>query len=344
MSFSSIIGHGRQIDILKRALANNALAHAYLFSGEDGIGKRLAAFALAAALNCPAPGPDGGCGVCPACRRTAGGTHPDVRVIMPESRDGQLLASLSSREAEKASDEIKIDQVRRAQDSISLRPSEGRKKVLIVDCAEAMNEAAQNAFLKTLEEPPGDSLIILITSMPQSLLPTIRSRCQALAFQPLPRRVLAEVVRERRGLPEGDAWFVAALSRGSIGRALEMDVQKERADREQFLALREGLAAMGDDEILALADGIAKDRPGFERIITIGIEWLRDRMVFLETGDERLMVFPGSAERAGGGRDRGSLPEVLRDMDLLIQSRALLERRVNAQLVADNLFLKLGRA
>ena len=342
MSFSSIIGHDRQIDILKRALANNALAHAYLFSGEDGIGKRLTAFALAAALNCEAPGPGGGCGGCSACRRTAGGIHPDVRVMMPESRDEQLLATLSSRDAEKASDDIKIDQVRRAQDSISLRPSEGRKKVLIVDGAEAMNEAAQNAFLKTLEEPPGDSLIILITSMPQSLLPTIRSRCQALAFQPLPRRVLAEVVRERRGLPEGDAWFVAALSRGSLGRALAMDAPKEKADREQFLALREGLAAMRDDEILALADGIAKDRDGFDRIITLGIEWLRDRMVFLATGDERLLVFPGHADQAG--QLQPSLPKVLRDMDLFVQSRALLERRVSAQLVADNLFLKLGRA
>jgi DNA polymerase-3 subunit delta' len=344
MAFSSIIGHDRQIDILKRALANNALAHAYLFSGEDGIGKRLTAFALAAALNCEAPSPGGGCGDCSPCRRTAGGIHPDVRVMMPESRDEQLLAALSSREAGKASDEIKIDQVRRAQDSISLRPSEGRKKVLIVDGAEAMNEAAQNAFLKTLEEPPGDSLIILITSMPQSLLPTIRSRCQALSFQPLPRRILAEVVRERRGLPEEDAWFIAALSRGSLGRALAMDALKEKTDREQFLALRAGLSAMGDDEIIALADGIAKDRAGFDRIITLGVEWLRDRMVFLETGDERLLVYPGHAERAGGGQDRSSLPKVLRDMDLFVQSRALLERRVSAQLVADNLFLKLGRA
>ena len=343
MPFSSIIGHDRQIDILKRALANNALAHAYLFSGEQGIGKRLTAYALAAALNCEAPGDGGGCGVCPACRKVSGGIHPDVRIVMPESRDEQLLATLSSKEAEKASDEIKIDQIRRAQDSISLKPSEGRKKVLIVDGAETMNEASQNAFLKTLEEPPGDSLIILITSMPQSLLPTIRSRCQALAFQPLPRQILAGVIREKRGLSDDDAWFAAALSRGSIGIALAMDVQEEKAERERFLALREGLAGMRDDEILTLADGIAKDRDGFGRIIDIGIERLRDRLVLDETGDERLLVFAGAADRVEGPAGRVARERVLRDMDLFIQCRTLLERRVSAQLVAENLFLKLAR-
>ena len=343
MNFSSIIGHDRPVDILKRALANGALAHAYLFSGEPGIGKRLTAYALAAALNCEAPGPGGGCGVCPACRRIAGGIHPDVRIVMPESRDEQLLATLSGKEIEKASDEIKIDQIRRAQDSISLKPSEGRKKVLIVDGAETMNESAQNAFLKTLEEPPGDSLIILITSMPQSLLPTIRSRCQALAFQPLPRHTLAEVIGEKRGLSGDDAWFAAALSRGSLGRALAMDVQKEKADREQFLALREGLSGMRYDEILALADGIARDRNGFDRLLDIGIERLRDRLVFQETGDERLLVFAGGADRVEGPAGRCAREKVLQDMELFIQSRTRLERRVNAQLVAENLFLKLAR-
>jgi DNA polymerase-3 subunit delta' len=344
MPFSSIIGHDRQVDILKRALANNALAHAYLFSGEPGIGKRLTAFALAAALNCAAPGPDGGCGACPSCRKVAGGIHPDVRIVMPESRDEQLLATWSAKEVEKASDEIKIDQVRQAQESISLRPSEGRKKVLIVDGAETMNDTSQNAFLKTLEEPPGDSLIILITAMPQSLLPTIRSRCQALAFQPLPRRTLAGVIREKRGLDEADAWFAAALSRGSLGRALEMDVQKERADREQFLTLWEGLSGMGDDKVLALADGIARDRDGFERILDLGVEWLRDLLVFRETGDEGLLVFPAGADRIGSSRGRSAPARMLRDLDLFLQSRALLERRVSAQLVAENLFLKLARA
>jgi DNA polymerase-3 subunit delta' len=339
MPFSSIIGHDRQVDILKRALANNALAHAYLFSGEPGIGKRLTAFALAAALNCAAPGPDGGCGACPSCRKVAGGIHPDVRIVMPESRDEQLLATWSAKEVEKASDEIKIDQVRQAQESISLRPSEGRKKVLIVDGAETMNDTSQNAFLKTLEEPPGDSLIVLITSLPRSLLPTIRSRCQELQFQPLPRRTIAAILRERRGLTEEDAWFLAALSRGSIGRALTMEVREEREARERFLDLVDGLAGMRHDEVLSLAEGMAKDRDGFLQLLDLGVEWLRDRMVHGQTGDERLLVFPGNI-----GRGPGLAPQkLLHDLELFAASREQLERRGNAQLVAENLLLKLAR-
>jgi DNA polymerase-3 subunit delta' len=206
-----------------------------------------------------------------------------------------------------------------------------------------MNEASQNAFLKTLEEPPGDSLIILITSLPQSLLPTIRSRCQALVFQPLPRQILAEVIRENRGLSDEDAWFIAALSRGSLGRALAMDVQKEKADREQFLALREGLAGMRDDEILTFADGIARDRDGFDRLLDIGIERLRDLLVFHETGDARLLVFAGAAESRAGSPGPFVLEKVLQDMELFNRCRTLLERRVSPQLVAENLFLKLAR-
>ncbi len=326
MNFSDIIGHDRPVTILKRALANDALAHACLFSGEPGIGKRLTARALAAALNCTAPGPDGGCGVCPSCRKVAADGHPDVHLLVPDGT------------------EIKIDQVREIQASLALRPFEGARKVLIVDGAETLNDASQNAFLKTLEEPPGDTLIILVTSLPQRLLPTIRSRCQEVTFQPLPRHALAAVLRERRGLSEEDAWFAAALSRGSLGRALEMDVTQERGDRERFLGVWAGLGGMERGDVLALAEGVAKDREGFERILEIGIEWLRDRLVFAETGDERLLIFPGGIEQNGGARDRSSRAGILADLELFFASRNMLQRRISAQLVAENLFLRLGRA
>jgi len=339
MNFSSIIGQDRPVGILQRALANDALAHAYLFSGEPGIGKRTTALVLAAALNCDASGPDGGCGVCPSCRKVASGSHPDVHVLMPESEDQRFLEAASAAEARKASDEIKIDQVREAQDRIALRPFEGRKKVLIVDGAEAMNEASSNAFLKTLEEPPGETLIVLVTSLPRDLLPTIRSRCQELQFQPLPRRALADLLRERRGLTEEDAWFLAALSRGSIGRALAMEAQEEREARERFLSLVDGLGGLRPDEVLSLAEGIAKDREGFVRLLDLGVEWLRDRVVFGQTGDERLLVFPGNIGQGAGP----SLPRLLQDLELFAASRTHLERRVSAQLVAENLLLKLGK-
>ncbi len=337
MKFTTIEGHERPLAILKRALANKTLAHAYLFSGEAGIGKKMTAFALAAAVHCPTAGEDGGCGACPSCRRIAAGTHPDVQVVMPESE--QLLATRSSRAVGKASDEIKIDQIRQAQESLTLTPSEGSKKILIVDSAETLNPAAQNAFLKTLEEPPGDTLIVLITSMPQSLLPTIRSRCQEIGFLPLSRRVLAQALMRRRGLSEEDARFLAALSQGSMGRALAMDIEQEKKDREELRTLWSGLEQRNPAEILALAEILSKDRDRLERLIAVGVEQIRDALVYRATRDEKLLVYGQGADQQSDGVPTQSL---LADMEVLTTSRDLLERRVSAQLVAENLLFQLG--
>ena len=342
MNFADIEGHERPLAILRRALANKTLAHAYLFSGEAGIGKKMTALALAAAVNCSAPGEDGGCGECSSCKRIAALTHPDVQVVMPESENERLLATWSSKAAEKASDEIKIDQIRQAQETLTLTPSEGSKKILIVNGAETLNASAQNAFLKTLEEPPGDTLIVLVTSMPQSLLPTIRSRCQEVSFLPLSRRALTQALISRRGLAEEDARFLAALSQGSMGRALAMDLEQEKTDREELMTLWAGLGQRGTGEVLALAEAFGKDRDRLERLLAIGVEWIRDTLVFRMTGDEKLLVYGRGADQYRGVQV--PLQRMLADLELLTASRDLLERRVSAQLVAENLLFQLGRA
>jgi DNA polymerase-3 subunit delta' len=325
MKFSTIEGHEKSIRILQRAIANNALAHAYLFSGQAGIGKKKTAFALAAAVNCLNPRPEGGCGECPSCRKVDTLGHPDVHVLVPDG------------------DEIKIDQIRQVQADFALKPFEGTKKVLIVDNAESMNAAAANAFLKTLEEPPGDALIILITAMPRSLLSTIRSRCQEITFQPLARNTLARVLVQRRGLSEEDAWFIAALAQGSMGRGLEMDIDQEKAARDELAAFWSGLAQMGPGEALALAETLAKDRERLDRLIETGVEGLRDALVYRETGEERLLVHARAQPLYRQVADHYSLPGLLADMELFTASRDLLDRRVSAQLVAENLLLKFGR-
>jgi DNA polymerase-3 subunit delta' len=325
MKFSTIEGHEKPILLLQRAIANNTLAHAYLFSGQAGIGKRRTAFALAAAVNCLNARPDGGCGECSSCRKVEKLCHPDVHVLVSDG------------------DEIKIDQIRQVQSDLALKPFEGMKKVLIVDNAESLNAASSNAFLKTLEEPPGDTLIILISAMPQSLLSTIRSRCQEITFRPLPRNTLARALMDRRGLTEEDAWFIAALAQGSMGRGLEMDGEQERTSRDEVATLWFGLAQRSPGEILALAEAISKDRERFDRLIEIGIEGLRDALVYRETGEDRLLVHAQAKDRYRQLVDGYSLPGLLADMDLFMTSRNLLDRRVSAQLVADNLFLKFGR-
>lgn len=326
MSFATIIGHDKPVNILKRALANNTLAHAYLFSGEAGVGKKLTALTLAAAVNCCEAGPEGGCGACASCRKVAAGGHPDVRIVTSDGGD------------------IKIDQIRQVQADLALKPFEGVKKILIVDGAEGMNAASANAFLKTLEEPPGDALIVLITSMPQSLLPTIRSRCQEIRFLPLSRQKLAQALMQRRGLSEGDAWFLAALAGGSMGRGLEMDIEQEKAFREEFITLWSDLSMMSPGEVLAHAESLSKDRERLERLLDIGVELLRDAVVLHETGDEKFLVYGQGKELHRQWGERFPLQRMLTDIDLFAGSRALLDRRVSAQLVTENLLMKLGRA
>ncbi len=323
LTFTTIFGHDRPVSILKRALANNRLAHAYLFSGAPGVGKKLTAFALAAAVNCTQPAGDA-CGSCPSCRKTAAGGHPDLHLLASEG------------------EEIKIDQIRQLQADLSLRPFEGAKKILIIDGADAMNTASANAFLKTLEEPPGDALIILITAMPHRLLPTIRSRCQEIRFMPLSRRTLAQALQTRRGLSETDAWFVAALAQGSMGRGLEMDVEQEKTARIEFMELRGRLQRMNPAEILAVAEGLAKDREQFDRTLHLGVEWVRDVMVMNTTGDEGLLVDGQRQELYRQWASQLPLQRLLADMELFTASRGLLDRRVSAQLVAENLLMKLG--
>src|SRR5689334_15856643 len=187
MPFAGIIGQERNIAVLRRTLASGKIAHAYLFSGIGGCGKKKSALALIEALFC---GRDEGCGSCPSCRKIAALSHPDLHLVEPEGAF------------------IKIDQVRALQKDLAYRPFEASRKACIIDGADRLNPAAGNALLKTLEEPPGSALIILLTSAVDNVLPTIRSRCQQLSFHGLPESAIAAALGDA-GL-DGESARVAA--------------------------------------------------------------------------------------------------------------------------------------
>src|SRR3954447_8884855 len=201
MPFRDVVGHARLVDLLSRSIAGGTLPPSLLFAGPAGVGKRLTALAVAETLNCLKRGEDA-CGECAACMRIASGVHPDVLVVEPGD-----------------SGAIKIDQVRDIVDRAAYRPFEGRRRAVIVDDADALVAAAQNALLKTLEEPPPSSIFILVTSRPDVLLPTVRSRCPQLRFRPLGAGDPA-AARVARGHNETEARAVAATADGSLGRAL----------------------------------------------------------------------------------------------------------------------------
>ena len=183
MTFKEIYGHEKQIAILKSAMANDRIAHAYLFYGMEGIGKRTTAAVFAGALNCGEANPP--CGACPSCRKAAHKTHPNIITIQAE---GQF---------------IKIGAVKELQEQMKFRPGEGRRRVFILEEADRMNAAAANALLKTLEEPSAGNILLLTTARPHALPMTILSRCQHLRFAPLPREEVARFLREKKALDAG---------------------------------------------------------------------------------------------------------------------------------------------
>src|SRR6187397_1628489 len=234
MPFRDIIGHRRLVALLSRAVARETLPATLLFAGPRGVGKRRVAVGLAETLNCPTPVttpdlPRDACGECASCRRIARGVHPDVPVVEP----GELGS-------------IKIEQVRDVVDRAGYRPFEGRRRLVIVDEAEAMVAAAQNALLKTLEEPPPASVFVLISSMPDALLPTVLSRCQRLRFGDLSAADVADALMRDHGYKETEARAAAADAEGSIGRALSVESAGVSDAREMALRLLEQTARTND--------------------------------------------------------------------------------------------------
>jgi DNA polymerase-3 subunit delta' len=234
MPFRDIIGHRRLVALLSRAVARETLPATLLFAGPRGVGKRRVAVGLAETLNCPTPVttpdlPRDACGECASCRRIARGVHPDVPVVEP----GELGS-------------IKIEQVRDVVDRAGYRPFEGRRRLVIVDEAEAMVPAAQNALLKTLEEPPPASVFVLISSMPDALLPTVLSRCQRLRFGGLSPVEVAEALMRDHDYEEAEARAAALDADGSIGRALSSASADMTEARETARHLLEQAARMSD--------------------------------------------------------------------------------------------------
>ena len=203
MSFSTIKGQDNPVSILQSYLERNRLAGGYLFTGPEGVGKKLTAKILAKTLNCQEGGLDS-CDRCPSCLKIEKDQHPDVHLI---ESDGQ---------------EIKIESIRQLQREISFRPYEGKKKVFIIDKAHTLNPESSNALLKILEEPPKDSVIILVTDKPNLLFKTIISRCKAIKFPALKRSELKGVLKLEHGFSDEMAHFLAYYSEGRIGYALRL--------------------------------------------------------------------------------------------------------------------------
>lgn len=207
ISWENLIGHAATIAYLKKNIVEEKFPHAVIFSGLEGIGKRLAAEICAAALLCENPVDGSPCGVCESCHLVAARSHPDFYVVEAEET--------------KTTRNIKIGQIRDMQAEAALRPINSARRVVIIDGAELMNKAAANCLLKTIEEPPSQTIFILLTANHSSLLMTIRSRCRTLHFDKLtPKQIQDELIN--RGVEIQEAERLSVIAGGSFGRALTL--------------------------------------------------------------------------------------------------------------------------
>ncbi len=228
MPFASLVGNERIKKLLRRAVMEGRVSQGLIFAGPTGVGKHKFALALAQAINCENPKEGDACGHCPQCCKIAESEHVDVATISP---DGQF---------------IKIGQMRGMSSDAQFRPYEGRRRVFILDEAHRLKMEAANSILKILEEPPSTSLIILVTSKPYSLIETIRSRCQMLSFAPLADRELESFLAINYRRPAEDTRLLARLARGSIGRALEIDLGQYKEKRRLMIEIVEAVSIRRD--------------------------------------------------------------------------------------------------
>ena len=330
MSFREVTGHRSLLTLVSRAIAHDSLPPSLIFSGPEGVGKRRVAVAVAAALNCQAPvraqreavaaglSTRGGagrgradaplempetsdlsdlsgmldqleidaCGTCSVCRRIGRGVHADVMMIVP----GDTGA-------------IKIDQIREATERAAYRPFEGRRRVVIIDDADALVIEAQNALLKTLEEPPSASVFVLVSARPDMLVPTVRSRCQRLQFGRLTAAEVAALLMRAHGYNEENARAAAAAADGSVGRALAEGSSESALARDAAARVLRAVSAPSDprrrlDSAKALAA-----RPG--------------------------------GKGSGPGADRNALAMRLRALGSLLRDLEVLSTRANEGLLAN---------
>ncbi len=310
-----VYGHERQKEQLGAAITNGRLAHAYLFHGRDGIGKKGVAKAFAAAVLCGKGRPEA-CDACLSCKKVKSGNHPDLIMVKP---DGAF---------------IKMQAVREMIGAMAFRPLEGGRRLFLIDDADRLHPAAANALLKTLEEPAAANIIILITAKPYLLPRTIISRCQQLRFRPLRRETIARFLEEQAGLEAAAARALAASSEGGIARALQLQQEDYLADREGILKRLAAEQADAPLPRLALFRYLGKSKKEIPDKLTLLQSCFRDALVWKELRDRGMLVHGDHLDQVRGIA-RLTTDDLLFNLDSIAASIRALEANANKLLTLE---------
>jgi len=323
----NLIGHEWAVDMLKKHIVNGTTRHAYLFCGPPGLGRRTLALRFAQALNCTTPiGAGVPCGQCRDCKQISAMQHADLTVIQAESEGGTL----------------KVDQIREARRTLTLKPYQSKYRVSIFLRFQEANDSASNALLKTLEEAPSYAVLILTADNPEQLLPTIISRCEVLRLRPL--RV-EEVQRglENRGIENDRAKLIAHISGGRFGyslRLIENDSLLEK--REERLNDLLTLLPASRVEKFAYADKLSKDKDAMRQAILFWLSYWRDVMLRTAQAESPLVNIDRNKEieDLAGRMDLSSARLVVSGLENALEK---MDRNVNSRMLAEVLLLDLPK-
>jgi DNA polymerase-3 subunit delta' len=346
--FDYLVGNKPVKEILRRMLEHARVPGALLFVGEDGVGKKLFALELAKALNCRAPIGREACDRCSSCVRISQSRFPEY----PDDRENKERIVRSDHPdvalARPYNRVIRIGPMRELEQEANYRPFEGGARVFIIEEANRLNEASSNALLKTLEEPPATSHLILITSRPAQLLSTIRSRCQVVRFSPLaPSEIEAHLLKGRE-VSLDDARLLASVARGSIGRALSTNLESYRVQREAMMEVVGALSITHDRARLLRASeemNDAKRKDEYEPRLDVLAGIIHDVWVLiLGAPDEKLLnndLRPQLSKMASALEDSRRASRWLSQIE---QHRRGLDVNINRKIATDALFLTMAEA
>ena len=345
--FESIIDQERPIRILTALLYHGTLPHALLFTGIEGVGKRAAAIELAQACNCTEKNsgrtPElkqsreniddrnndlkvsvGPCGICKSCRKIAAGNHPDIIQVKPT---GPFII---------------IAQVRALCDTLAMKPYEANTRVAIIHDAQTMNPAASNALLKILEEPPQRTILILIATRAQDLLPTIVSRCQQIRFNPISKKKLELLLVEKHGFNPQDAGPIAMMAHGSLSRATAMYEANWINRRNWILQEMTELSSRPINRILAFAQRLSKDKEAVLESLEVMKSWLRDLVI--AAYDPGKILNQDIADEIQHAAKKMNITALLSKIDLIQKTQNRIRANTNVRLALEVLLMQLANS
>ena len=320
---TEILGNDSLLASLRQIAKMQQVSHSYILNGSEGTGKRLIADWFAQLLQCSGEGKP--CGRCMACLQAISGSHPDIIHVGHEKPN---LISV---------DDIRIG----INQTMQVRPYSGNYKIYIVDEAEKMNVQAQNALLKTIEEPPDYGVILLLTTNAASFLPTILSRCVRLDVKPLSDEKVVEKLMDR-GIPEADARRIARLSGGSCGQAFSMSESETfRGMSESVFSILRQLDQLRVRDIHEFLGEIGKYRDETENALSLIEFWFRDILVMITGHDAGQLQFREEQENIAREAARISPNGILKVFDAIQETRERLNANVNYELSMELLLLTM---